>query len=306
VNRRVLLVPHPKRPDIGEITRDVAARLAAQGVQATIIASDASALGAQGSEPLTVVPDADAAQACELVAVLGGDGTILRGAELARGTDTPLLGINLGKVGFLAEVEMADLTTTVDRIVARDYTVEDRMTLDVTVSHANRVDTRTWALNEVSIEKAARERMLEVTVEVDGRPLSTWGCDGVIVATPTGSTAYAFSAGGPVVWPDVEAILLVPNSAHALFARPIIVGPLSRLAVEVIRDAEGQGVLWCDGRRHVDLAPGARIDVCRSPIPMRLARLSHAPFTDRLVEKFDISVAGWRGNGSGRPQAPTA
>ena len=295
MTRRVLLVPHPKRPDIGEITRDVAARLGAQGVQATMIASDASALRAPDSDPLTVVPDADAAQDCEVVAVLGGDGTILRGAELARGTDTPLLGINLGKVGFLAEVEMADLTTTVDRIVARDYTVEDRMTLDVTVSHADRVDTRTWALNEVSIEKAARERMLEVTVEVDGRPLSTWGCDGVIVATPTGSTAYAFSAGGPVVWPDVEAILLVPNSAHALFARPIVVGPRSHLAVEVIRDAEGQGVLWCDGRRHVDLAPGARIDVCRSPIPMRLARLSHAPFTDRLVAKFGLSVEGWRG-----------
>jgi len=303
VTRRVLVVPHPRRPDIGEITHDVASRLAAAGVEATMIASDAAALRARGTEALTVVADDEAARDCELVCVLGGDGTILRGAELARGTDTPLLGINLGKVGFLAEVEMADLTATVDRVVARDYTVEDRMTLDVTVSHAGREDMRTWALNEVSIEKAARERMLEVTVEVDGRPLSTWGCDGVIVATPTGSTAYAFSAGGPVVWPDVEAILLVPNSAHALFARPVVVGPRSRLAVEVIRDAEGQGVLWCDGRRHVDLAPGARIDVCRSPIPLRLARLSHASFTDRLVEKFDLSVAGWRGNGSGRPQA---
>ena len=305
MTRRALLVPHPRRPDIGDIARDVATRLAAQGVATTMIATDAAALHATDIGPTTVVPDAGAANDCELVCVLGGDGTILRGAELSRGTDTPLLGINLGKVGFLAEVEMADLATTVDRIVARDYTVEDRMTLDVTVSHGAGVDSRTWALNEVSIEKAARERMLEVTVEIDGRPLSTWGCDGVIIATPTGSTAYAFSAGGPVVWPDVEAILLVPNSAHALFARPVVVGPRSRLAVEVIRDAEGQGVLWCDGRRHVDLAPGARIDVCRSAVPMRLARLSHAPFTDRLVEKFDLSVAGWRGNGAGRPQPPT-
>lgn len=305
MTRRVLLVPHPRRPDIGEIVRDVATRLAAQGVATAMIAADAAALPSTDIGPSTVVTDVSAARDCELVCVLGGDGTILRGAELARGTDTPLLGINLGKVGFLAEVEMADLATTVDRIVARDYTVEERMTLDVTVSHGAGVDTSTWALNEVSIEKAARERMLEVTVEIDGRPLSTWGCDGVIVATPTGSTAYAFSAGGPVVWPDVEAILLVPNSAHALFARPVVVGPRSRLAVEVIRDAEGQGVLWCDGRRHVDLAPGARIDVCRSAVPMRLARLSHAPFTDRLVEKFDLSVAGWRGNGAGRPQPAT-
>jgi NAD+ kinase len=132
---------------------------------------------------------------------------------------------------------------------------------------------------------------------VDGRPLSSWGCDGVIVSTPTGSTAYAFSAGGPVVWPQVEAILLVPNSAHALFARPLVLGPDTHLAVEIKADAEGSGVMWCDGRRHVDLPPGARIEVRRSSRPLRLARLTTAPFTDRLVAKFDLSVAGWRGNG---------
>ncbi len=300
MTRRILLVTHPRRPDIADITRGVADLRASAGLIPTMTATDARVFGTADPGPIDVVTDEDPAQGCELVCVLGGDGTILRGAEIARGTDTPLLGINLGKVGFLAEVEMADLPSTVDRIVSRDYTVEERMTLDVTVSHAGRVDTRTWALKEVSIEKAARERMLEVTVEVEGRPLSTWGCDGVIVATPTGSTAYAFSAGGPVVWPDVEAILLVPNSAHALFARPVVVGPRSRLAIEVIRDAEGAGVLWCDGRRHVDLAPGARIDVCRSAVPLRLARLSSAPFTDRLVEKFDLSVAGWRGTGPAR------
>ncbi len=300
MNRRVLLVTHPRRPDIADIAAGVAARLAASHISPAITRSDAAVFGSRDLGPVHVVSDDDPAAGCELALVLGGDGTFLRGAELARGCDTPLLGINLGKVGFLAEVEMADLAATVDRVVERDYTIEERMTLDVTVSHGDRVDTSTWALNEVSIEKASRERMIEVTVEVDGRPLSTWGCDGVIVATPTGSTAYAFSAGGPVVWPDVEAILLVPNSAHALFARPVVVGPRSRLAVEVIRDAEGAGVLWCDGRRHVDLAPGARIDVCRSPVPLRLARLSHAPFTDRLVEKFDLSVVGWRGNGAAR------
>ena len=179
------------------------------------------------------------------------------------------------------------------------------MTLDVVVSHGGQIRTRSWALNEVSIEKAARERMLEVTVEIDARPLSTWGCDGVIVATPTGSTAYAFSAGGPVMWPDVEAILLVPNSAHALFARPVVVGPTSRLAVEVIADAEGAGVMWCDGRRPVDLPPGARIDVTRSSIPMLLARLTDSPFTDRLVEKFDLSVGGGRGTNRDRPRPKT-
>ncbi|PID96421.1 MAG: NAD kinase [Actinomycetales bacterium] len=310
--RRVLLLAHPSRPDMAEFIRDVAERLAAAGVSPRLPASDAAELQQQrqgqgeaqrqrqghGLGPVHIVDDAGAGDGCELVLVLGGDGTILRGAEAARGTDTPLLGINLGKVGFLAEAERADLPRTIEAIVARDYQVEERMTLDVTVSHGGRVDARTWALNEVSIEKAARERMLEVAVEVDGRPLSTWACDGVIVATPTGSTAYAFSAGGPVVWPDVEAILLVPNSAHALFARPVVVGPGSHLAVEVIRDAEGAGVVWCDGRRQFHLTPGARIDVCRSPRPMRLARLTDSPFTDRLVTKFDLQVAGWRGNDS--------
>jgi NAD+ kinase len=152
--------------------------------------------------------------------------------------------------------------------------------------------------------------MLEVVAEIDGRPLTTWGCDGVVVATPTGSTAYAFSAGGPVVWPDVEALLLVPISAHALFARPLVVGPNSHLALEVVMENLGSGALWCDGRRAVDLPPGARIEVVRSRTPVRLARLSTSPFTDRLVAKFDLSVHGWRGeariHGARSDSAPAA
>ena len=173
--------------------------------------------------------------------------------------------------------------------------MEERLTLDVTVSSNGDVVTRGWALNEASVEKASRRRMLELVAEVDGRPLSTWGCDGIVMATPTGSTAYAFSAGGPVVWPDVEALLLVPISAHALFARPIVVGPRSRLVVEVLPRTNGSGVVWCDGRRAVGLPPGARIEVQRSDQPVLLARLSSSGFTDRLVEKFGLPVQGWRG-----------
>ena len=165
--------------------------------------------------------------------------------------------------------------------------------------------THTFALNEASVEKAARERMLEVVVEIDNRPLSRWGCDGVVMATPTGSTAYNFSAGGPVVWPEVEALLLVPISAHALFARPLVVAPDSLLAVEVVAfedraSTNSAGVLWCDGRRAVDLPPGARIEVRRGDRPVRLARLHQAPFTDRLVAKFDLPVDGWRGSAERR------
>src|SRR6185369_12224767 len=171
----------------------------------------------------------------------------------------------------------------------------ERLTIDVSVFQDGELVTSTFALNEASVEKAARERMLEVVVEVDGRPLSRWGCDGVVCATPTGSTAYNFSAGGPVVWPGVEALLMVPISAHALFARPLVVAPTSVLAVEVIAKAEVAGVLWCDGRRTVDLPPGARIEVRRGARPVRLVRLHDWPFTDRLVAKFDLPVSGWRG-----------
>jgi NAD+ kinase len=124
----------------------------------------------------------------------------------------------------------------------------------------------------------------------------------VVCATPTGSTAYNFSAGGPVVWPGVEALLMVPISAHALFARPLVVAPTSVLAVEVQPSTASGGVLWCDGRRMVELPPGARIEVRRGSTPVRLARLHEAPFTDRLVAKFGLSVEGWRGAGDRRRQ----
>jgi NAD+ kinase len=233
----------------------------------------------------------------ELVIVLGGDGTILRAAEIARGCDAPLLGVNLGHVGFLAEAEREDLPATVVRALARDYEVEERMTISVRVKVDEQVVHESWALNEASVEKASRERSLEVVVEVDGRPLSTFGCDGVVMSTPTGSTAYSFSAGGPVVWPSVDALLMVPLSAHALFARPLVVGPDSSLAVELLDRSVGAGVLWCDGRRTFDLPSGARVVVRRSPVPVRLARLNPAPFTDRLVNKFRLPVTGWRGPG---------
>ncbi|WP_239451760.1 NAD kinase [Frondihabitans sp. PAMC 28766] len=235
----------------------------------------------------------------ESVIVLGGDGTILRAAELVRGTRAPIVGVNLGHVGFLAESEREDLHDTVQRVLVFDYEVEERFALDVDVLVDGKRVFSTWALNEATVEKAARERMLEVVIEVDGRPLSSFGCDGVVMSTPTGSTAYNFSAGGPVVWPEVDAMILVPLSAHALFARPLVVGPESSFAVEVLSRTDGSGVLWCDGRRAHTLEPGARVVARRSKKPVRLARLRRAPFTDRLVAKFHLPVTGWRG-----PQSP--
>ncbi len=191
---------------------------------------------------MTVVPPGpNAADGAELVIVLGGDGSLLRAAEFARPVGTPLIGVNLGHVGFLAEAEVDGLAETVDKLIDQRYAVEARMTLDV-VARADGVEiARTWALNEATVEKGARERMVEVVIEIDGRPLSRWGCDGVVCATPTGSTAYAFSAGGPVVWPGVQALLLVPISAHALFAPPMVVSPESVLAVELLYEGPRAG-----------------------------------------------------------------
>ena len=138
-------------------------------------------------------------------------------------------------MGFLAEAESSEVDCIVDALVDRSFTVEERFTIEVILRDCGPAPPLVpFAVNEVSIEKASRERMLEVLVEVDGRPLSRWACDGVLVSTPTGSTAYAFSAGGPVVWPGVDAILVVPLSAHALFARPLVLSPTSTVVVELI------------------------------------------------------------------------
>ncbi len=293
-SRRVLLVSHASRLEAQELAAAVATRLLSSGIGVCAPESDLVGTPLASVEGVGAVDETRHDIGCELVCVLGGDGTILRGAEISRGSGAPLLGVNLGHVGFLAEAEREDLDATVERICSRDYTVEERMTLEVRARRNGDPVFTSWALNEVTVEKASRERMLELTVEIDGRPLSTWGCDGIVMATPTGSTAYAFSAGGPVVWPDVEALLLVPISAHALFARPLVVGPQSHLSVQLLADAEASAVLWCDGRRAVTLPPGAQVEVERSELPVRLARLSDAVFTDRLVEKFDLPVHGWR------------
>ena len=293
--RRVFVVAHTGRADARKAASRFCHALATHGLAVRLLADEASDLALDLPDLDVVSPGPAASAGCEITVVLGGDGTILRAAELTRESGTPLLGVNLGHVGFLAEAEHDDIEHTIDAIVHRSYSSDERLTLEVLVYRDKELVTTTWALNEASVEKAARERMLEVVVEVDGRPLSRWGCDGVVCATPTGSTAYNFSAGGPIVWPTVEALLMVPISAHALFARPMVVAPTSVLAVEVLARTEGAGVLWCDGRRTVDLPPGARIEVRRGRSPVRLARLHEAPFTDRLVAKFDLPVSGWRG-----------
>ncbi|GAA2774880.1 MULTISPECIES: NAD kinase [Kitasatospora] len=291
--RTVFLIAHTGREAALRSVEGLVHGLLKAGIRIRLLAAEAVGLDLPDGVEL-VAGGHGAADGCELILVAGGDGTLLRGAELARESGLPMLGINLGRVGFLAEAERDDLAVVVERVVGGAYEVEERMTIDVLVRTNGDVVHEDWALNEASVEKASRERMLEVVTEVDGRPVSNFGCDGVVLSTPTGSTAYAFSGGGPVVWPEVEALLMVPISAHALFARPLVTSPDSVLAVEV-QPKTPHGVLWCDGRRSVELPAGARVEVRRGKTPVRLARLHRAPFTDRLVAKFALPVTGWRG-----------
>lgn len=297
--RRVLLVTNTRREEALVAARATATALLERGMGVAATRDEWEVLAVRGVAPVDMDATGSAAAGCELVVVLGGDGTVLRGAERARGTRVPLMGVNLGHVGFLAELEREDLQEVVQAVVARDYSVEERMTVDAGVFDGGVEVIRTWALNEVSIEKGPADRMLDLTVEIDDRPLSRWLCDGLVCATPTGSTAYSFSAGGPIVWPDVAALLVVPLSAHALFARPLVAAPSSRIVIESVAPWK-QGVLWADGRRSFDLPHNARIEVTRHPEPVRFARLRDAPFADRLVAKFALPIEGWRGASGGR------
>jgi NAD+ kinase len=290
--RRVLLTVHTGRRDIVALARSSAARLQAGGIVVRLLEDEAPDLEIEGAEVVPAGPDA--ASGTEIVMVFGGDGTFLRAAELAWYTDAALMGVNLGRVGFLAETEPEAVEETLQAIERCEYSVEERLAIEVDVlDGAGSVVGGTWALNEVSIEKAERSRVLDVVISIDGRPLTSFGCDGVLCATPTGSTAYAFSAGGPVVWPDVEALLLVPTNAHALFARPLVTSPNSVLTVSVPADGN-QARVSADGRRMVDVPDGGRVDVRRASRPVRIARVHAATFGDRLVAKFGLPVRGFR------------
>ncbi len=294
--RSALVVAHTSRHETNVMAADAALQLREAGFEVRMLADEAAECGCDTATP--VADDASAAQGAEIVLVFGGDGTFLRAAEFARPSGVPMLGVNFGHVGFLAEADPEALTATVKAIVDRRYEVEERMTVDVEVSAQGRVLASSWALNEASVEKGTRERIIEIAVAVDGRPLLRFGCDGVLCATPTGSTAYAYSAGGPIVWPDVDALLVVPNAAHALFARPIVVAPDSVVDLNLISQDQS-GVLACDGRRSFTIPPAGRVRVLRGAQSVRIVRIHDWSFGERLVTKFQLPVRGFRDGGRG-------
>lgn len=310
-DRTFLVVAHTGRDEVTTTLATIARRCAEAGITVRVVDHD-TRLPAQ---PVAVTHPVDpellretgavvevthagteSAQGCELVLVLGGDGTFLRAAELAYPAGVPIMGINLGHIGFLAEAEAHRIDEVMDRLVGGEYRVVDRMVLDVSVTDPGDDEPRgrTWALNEAVIQNTTHNGVLELVTEVDGRPVAAYGADGLLVSTPTGSTAYAFSAGGPVMWPDLEAILVVPSNAHALFARPMVTSPRSRVAVEIHREGR-DAVVLSDGRRMLDVPAGSRVEVVRAKRSLKWIRIDSEPFADRLVTKFSLPVTGWRG-----------
>lgn len=279
MTRKIALLSHDSHESVIESARYVETLLIEAGV-------DVAWLDTASPEILDDV---------ELVLVIGGDGTILRAAEAAYATETPILGINYGHVGFLAEADPSGLSDVVEAIKNGAWTVDERMTVHVRVERNGGDVEESWALNEASIEKSRDARMIEVDMGIDSRPLSSFKCDTVLVSTPTGSTAYSFSAGGPVVWPDVEAMVVTPVAAHALFARPLVVGPDSVLDIDIRSD---DAIVWFDGRRTIEAPQGSRVSVTRGEHRVKLARLNEAPFSGRLVAKFNLPVEGWRRGGT--------
>jgi NAD+ kinase len=289
--RRILVVPHSGRADAIEITATAVDGLRAAGIEVCLLAEAAEKLN---HPDVRVVSIDDAAKGCELTMVFGGDGTILRAAYLSSAYDVPLLGVNLGHMGFLAESEPDGLAAVLTAAIDRDYQVESRMALEVVVRTPQGTCTTGWALNDVTLEKTERGRMVELVLAIDDEPLSSWAADGIVCSTPTGSTAYAWSAGGPVVWPEVEALVVVPISAHALFSRPLVVSPRSEIDIELLAQSS-PALAWCDGSRQIEVPPGSRLEVRRSTASVKLARLHDSRFARRLVAKFNLPVEGWRG-----------
>ena len=279
VVKTVLLVTHPTRPEAISTANELTKLLT--GKQINVFAT----IKTDGAN------DFKATDQIDLAVVLGGDGTMLRAAEIFRGKQVPILGINLGHVGFLAEIERPSLSEIVDAIVSGTFSIEERMSLNYQLLRDGKVIQTGWALDEVLVERNDHQ-MIDLFVQIDHRPLSRWWCDAVICATPTGSTAYAYSAGGPVVWPEVDALVLLPLAAHALFSKPMVVSPKSEIAIDLESDSAD---LNADGIRRTKLQKNDRIVLTSDKEDILLAHIKPATFTDRIVAKFKLPVEGWRG-----------
>ncbi|MFZ2624871.1 MAG: NAD kinase [Propionibacterium sp.] len=291
--RRVAVVMHPTRPEAVDSAVEFIEGMWRHGIDCLLEPTRLDDV--RRRLPQAGIDVLDDSSQVELMVVFGGDGTILWGAEWALPHGVPLLGVNLGHVGFLAELEAYEVGELIDKVAHKDYAIERRLTLSVEVRDATeKLVWTSFAVNEVSTEKASRQKMVDLLVSIDRRPLSRWACDGVLVASASGSTAYAFSSGGPVIWPDTQAFEVVPIAAHALFSQACVVAPSSQVELRMVGDMSLSAVVWCDGRRNAYVGAGYQVSVRRYPADLQIARLSEQPFATRLVKKFGLDIQGWR------------
>lgn len=287
---RIGLVVHSGRDDSLTAAAEAARLLGDLGVD--LVVADNDHLGdedaAERHLPAPVVDHGSFADGLDLAVTFGGDGTFLRAAHLCRDAGVPVLGVNLGRLGFLAEVESDDLGNAMRAVAEGDFHVEDRRTLAVRVhdEHDQAVDEG-WALNEVSIEKSARQRLLLMDVHVGESLFAKVPADALVIATPTGSTAYALSAGGPILSPHVDATLVVPVAPHSLFDRTLVVGPDEPVRVHVLAE-QARAVVSCDGREPVLCPPGGSVVVTGGDRPVRLARVGILDFYSLVRKKFRL------------------
>lgn len=274
--KRVGIVMHETRPAAVETGRRLLALLADRGIAAEAAPGDAARLGGGAEAGGEEFP-----KGVDLVVALGGDGTLLRAAALAARADVPLLGVNLGRLGFLAELEAADLESAIDRIASDGFEIEERTVIEGTVAGTGE---RLWALNDVVVAKAAVSRGIELALAVGGEPLATIAADALIVATPTGSTAYSFSAHGPIVAPGVDCLVVTPVSPHGLFDRAVVLPADETARVEVLGDRPGMVSL--DGHREIPLPPGDAVELSRAERRLMLAKVAPLPFWRLVREKF--------------------
>lgn len=283
---RVGLIARHTLPDALAALADAAAWLDRHGCTPVLEAESAAAAGLAGR--WTSVPHGQIGHGVDLVIAFGGDGTLLNAASAIAHSpdDTPILGVNLGRLGFLTEVARTDLTTSLDALRAGRFTIETRLMIVGRVRHGGAVTAERLALNDVVVTRTALSRMIELDVEVDGRAVCQVKADGLIVATATGSTAYNLSAGGPIVHPGVDALVLTPIAPHMLSNRPIVLPATAVITLRPEVEAQSDVVLTFDGQYGVPLAAGDSVDVSRATRVLRIVRLSTRTHFDMLREKL--------------------
>jgi NAD+ kinase len=233
--------------------------------------------------------DVPSFEAVDLDALItfGGDGTLLRGARLLAGRETPILGVNLGRVGFLTTATRESLDAALDALVSGKYITERRQALRAAIRDAEgEVRATQMAMNDVAVHKGGVARVIRVNVFIQGENVGPYSADGIIVATPTGSTAYSLSAGGPIVVPGVEAIMVTPIAAHTLAVRPLVVPATYRIVIEPIAGWSDDLLVSFDGQTGTTLAPGESVDVCRADHRVCLIRFGGEGFFGRMRQKL--------------------